>query len=181
VGQGRTGNVLFQAALFFGDSGAFDERYGLSGGEDSDFFLRQMNAGRRFVWCREAAVFERVPENRWALSYYVQRQFRGGALDGERERWRGPFVRSAVAAGVHLVRVLLLLPFGRRVYAPPLVSMASRWGYFTAAMGFRFRRRREEMEAGDLGSRAAVSIPDSGLRDGDSSTQCRDRVDVSSV
>jgi hypothetical protein len=107
--------------------------------------MRKTAAGSRFIWCQEAPVFERVPESRWSLTYYFRRQFRGGALDGEREKRPGRFLRSLAAVLIHAMRVLLLLPFGKQAYAKPLVSLANHLGYVSAAMGFIFSRKREEI------------------------------------
>lgn len=143
--QTRTGNCLLKAGLFRAYPAPFKSEYGLSGGEDTDFFMRQMAEGRRFIWCQEAPVYEEVPDSRWHLSYYVRRQFRGGALDGEREKDAKRFARCALLAGAHFIRAALLVPFGKRKCAKPLASMANHAGYVFASLGLRFDRHRAEI------------------------------------
>lgn len=82
-GDGRTGNVLLRRALFTGDACWFDPAFGRTGGEDSDFFHRQVERGGVFVWCDEAAVTEAVPPDRWTVAFHVKRLLRAGTTDGE--------------------------------------------------------------------------------------------------
>lgn len=71
----RTGNVLLQSRLF-GQEAPF--RPECLSGEDQDFFKRQIEKGRTFIWCNEAAAYEVVPPERWKRSFLVRRAlFRG--------------------------------------------------------------------------------------------------------
>ena len=74
----RTGNALVVRRLFDGADGAFDLRYGKTGGGDVDFFNRMMLKGHRFVFCDEAVVYETVPLERQKRSYYTKRAFTRG-------------------------------------------------------------------------------------------------------
>ncbi len=71
----RTGNVLLAKAMIEGLETPFDPRLGRTGGEDADFFDRMVKAGRSFVWCAEARVYEDVPVERQTLKYHVKRAF----------------------------------------------------------------------------------------------------------
>jgi succinoglycan biosynthesis protein ExoM len=74
---GGAGNVLMRAGVLQNNA-RFDPAYGLTGGEDTDFFYRQHLAGRRLVWCAEALASEHVPDVRLQLDWQRQRAFRGG-------------------------------------------------------------------------------------------------------
>jgi glycosyltransferase involved in cell wall biosynthesis len=70
-----TGNAFIRTEVFR-RIGSFDERFGLTGGEDSDFFLRAGQAGFRLVWCDEAVVRESVGPRRAGLGYVLRREYR---------------------------------------------------------------------------------------------------------
>jgi hypothetical protein len=79
----RTGNVLLLRSVFPEGESWFDPAFGRTGGEDSDFFWRQCNIGRVFIWCDEAFVYEAVPPERWKASFHLKRLLRAGTQDGE--------------------------------------------------------------------------------------------------
>ena len=75
IGHG-TGNCLIRAGVF--QQLRFDPAFGISGGEDSDFFYRAWQAGLRFGWAQDAVVTETVPPNRITVQWALARAFRGG-------------------------------------------------------------------------------------------------------
>jgi glycosyltransferase involved in cell wall biosynthesis len=77
--QTRTGNVLMRTAIIVEDGVRFDPAYA-TGGEDVDFFRRAAHAGKTFVWCEEAPVYELVPEARLRRRYYLKRAFLQGRV-----------------------------------------------------------------------------------------------------
>lgn len=105
----RTGNVLFQRNVFEKDDIWFDPARGLTGGSDGEFLSRQIKRGRKFVWCDEAIVFEKVPEERWPAAFYLKRNFRIGSLAGERLR-RTRSIGTATKACIILFGCSLVLP-----------------------------------------------------------------------
>ena len=74
--KGRTGNVLLKKTLFENDPLPFRPEF-LSG-EDEDFFRRQIDAGRVFVWCAEALAYETVPPVRWTRRFLLKRALQRG-------------------------------------------------------------------------------------------------------
>ncbi|MFT8420075.1 MAG: glycosyltransferase [Gluconacetobacter sp.] len=75
-----TGNSLWRRKTCFTDQSVFDERFGLSGGEDIDLFQRLYRRGRRFVWCGSGYVYEYVPQNRMTLRHLAERSYCGGQI-----------------------------------------------------------------------------------------------------
>jgi succinoglycan biosynthesis protein ExoM len=71
------GNVLVRRSVF-DRIAAFDERFALTGGEDTHFFLRVHRAGLKIVWSADAIVRERVSSNRANLGWLLRRAYRGG-------------------------------------------------------------------------------------------------------
>lgn len=77
--QTRTGNVLLRTSIVAGDGIRFDPAYA-TGGEDVDFFKRASAAGKIFVWCAEAPVYELVPAARLRRTYHLKRALHQGRL-----------------------------------------------------------------------------------------------------
>ncbi len=77
---GGAGNVLMASRILEDGKMRFDPSFGLTGGEDTDFFYRHSLAGRSLVWCDEAMVAEPVPDARLTLRWVWLRGFRGGQV-----------------------------------------------------------------------------------------------------
>jgi GT2 family glycosyltransferase len=73
----RSGNVLIRSNVFASVT-AFDERFGLTGGEDTEFFLRVRRAGYKIVSSGEACVYETVPISRANLKAVLRRAYQSG-------------------------------------------------------------------------------------------------------
>lgn len=100
----RTGNVLFQRSVFEKNDKWFDPARGLTGGSDGEFLSRQIERGRKFVWCDDALVFETVSEDRWQASFYLKRQLRIGTMAGE-------IIRQSKRIGALSKNFILLLGY----------------------------------------------------------------------
>lgn len=71
-----TGTLLVSYPALQKLTGPFDERYGLTGGEDSDLGRRLAANRCRMVWAKDAVVREWIPDDRATLSWVLQRAFR---------------------------------------------------------------------------------------------------------
>ncbi len=78
VHTGGAGNVLIKRSILENEQQVFDPSFGLTGGEDTDFFYRMHLAGRRLVWCDEAWAKEPVPVDRLSPEWLRRRGFRSG-------------------------------------------------------------------------------------------------------
>jgi succinoglycan biosynthesis protein ExoM len=78
-----TGNALLRASIITDRHTPFDPKYGLSGGEDTDFFRRLQYRGCKFIWCEEALAWEAVPPERLTAEWLIRRAFRGGQVFAE--------------------------------------------------------------------------------------------------
>lgn len=75
----RTSNVLISASILNAHAGPFDVRFGLTGGDDTHFFMRAWLEGARIVWADEAVVTETVPPSRVTVRWITARAFRRGS------------------------------------------------------------------------------------------------------
>lgn len=123
----------------------FDPRYGLSGGEDVDFFIRQADAGRRFAWASDAVVHEAVPHTRARYSWLVRRAFRIGntnALIQADRRFRGR--GHAAVTGIAAAKLVLAMgrwPLGvlrAATRADAFCDIAEAGGMLAGAAGYRY-------------------------------------------
>ena len=73
-----TGNVLIARHLLDRYCPPFDERFNLSGGEDTHFFMRAYDDGAVMVSADDAIVFEDTPSERTTLRSIMLREYRRG-------------------------------------------------------------------------------------------------------
>jgi succinoglycan biosynthesis protein ExoM len=150
----HTGNVMVDAAVFRDVRPHFDERLALSGGEDTEFFLRVTAAGYRIVWADEAEVVERIPASRARPIWLLRRAFRQGSVWAhcEGEAHPGWGVRSMRAAkGIAHVAVgflgLLSVPLrGRAGAVAAFQRVAQGLGNLAGIVGFRYAEYRSAGE-----------------------------------
>ncbi len=146
--QTRSGNVLFDRKVFTIAGLLFDPSYGLTGGEDTDFFRRAVKCGLKFVWCQEASVYETVPQERWKRIYYVKRAMMRGRVKhfsyqkkkrGERYR---ALAKSIVAFSAYTFSLPLAIALGERIRMKIFDSYFHHAGMLTAALGLKILSRR---------------------------------------
>jgi len=110
----HTNNVLVRSEVFENMRPIFDERFNLSGGEDTHFFMRAHREGYKIVWADEAVVHEWIPKARANIKWLVRRSYNDGInystclfdLDSSWAAWTGRVAK----AGARIVQGLLLLP-----------------------------------------------------------------------
>ena len=126
---GGAGNVLVKKDALCLPVQQFDLTYGLSGGEDTDYFYRLYSMGRRMVWCDEALVSEQVPANRLTLKWVRHRAYTSG------QTYFRIFIRQYtllrktawfVYKILQLFAALLLMPFVSLVSYPYYVRLLIR-------------------------------------------------------
>lgn len=73
-----TGNVLVRSDSINKADMWFDNRFALTGGSDTHFFMRLASTGAVMVWSDEAVVHESIPASRLRMRWLLQRAYRGG-------------------------------------------------------------------------------------------------------
>ena len=74
----HTYNVLVKFRIFREEKILFDEKFALTGGEDTFFFKSLSLRGYKIVWAERAIVFEWIPESRANLKWILKRSYRHG-------------------------------------------------------------------------------------------------------
>jgi succinoglycan biosynthesis protein ExoM len=135
----RTGNCLLKRSLFENPADRFREEFG-SGGEDRDFFKRMINMGHVFVWCAEAPVLERVPQERWEVTTMVKRALLRGKMTYQARRsYPRNLLGSLAAVLVYSIALPFLLVgspvFGFEVFMAYLIRDCDHIGKLLAVFG----------------------------------------------
>jgi len=147
----HTGNVLIRSAVFKSMDKIFDERFALSGGEDTHFFMRVHRAGYSIVWANDALVREWIPKSRTNMKWILMRAFRGGLIYSVCELELDPSmtvrVRRVVRASGRIVLGLLLVPLsaatGRHRLVEALQHVALGVGALTGVAGRFYEEYRK--------------------------------------
>lgn len=138
----RTGNVIFDRRMIAGMDSVFRPEFGTGGG-DVDFFRRMMQAGHKFIWCNEAAVYEYVSSQRCQRRVLLKR----GLLRGRNSfrhphgRWRN-VAKAVVAIPLYLVALPFLQLIGHHYFMRYLVKLCNHLGRLLAALGIEPVRER---------------------------------------
>jgi succinoglycan biosynthesis protein ExoM len=118
-----TSNVLVRRELFTIADPPFDERLGLSGGEDTFFFRRAHLQGAVIMWADGARVIEYVPATRSRATWLLRREYRRGNtlslvlvfLEGSPAARRAKRLGHAVVAFTHGCLLLVTTPVRGRI------------------------------------------------------------------
>lgn len=127
----RTGNVLFRRDVFDNGERQFRRKFG-RGGEDTDFFKRMIGKGFRFVWCKEAPVYEAVTPERCTSSFLLKRAL----LRGQQPYFTSiDFAKSLVAVPLYTMALPVLLAGGYHLFMKYLIKDFDHVGRLLALCG----------------------------------------------
>lgn len=111
VGAAAAGNLLLRMRSLARLDHWFDDRFGLTGGEDTELTARLVRTGARLVWCDEAATSEDVPADRVRAGWVLRRAYRSGNTAGRVELVSSARpLRRARVMSAGLVRVVVAVP-----------------------------------------------------------------------
>lgn len=115
---GGAGNVLLRRAAL-PPPPCFDPAFGLTGGEDTEFFHRLHLQGRRLVWCASAGASEPVAPARLQPGWMRRRAFRSG------QTYYRVFVRRYTRGAAALWFATKLMQLIGGLALAPLLRLAS--------------------------------------------------------
>ncbi|MBC7364165.1 MAG: glycosyltransferase family 2 protein [Candidatus Aminicenantes bacterium] len=145
----RTGNVLLRRKVFEEHNLKFDLKWKTSG-SDRAFFKKAIELGYKFVAVAEAPVYEIVPPERWAKSYYIKRALVHGyntyrnSIKGTSFLWQ--FItafKSAMALGAYLIIFPFSLVLGPAWYLKCLEKGAHHLSQLVARFGLEIIKKRD--------------------------------------
>jgi succinoglycan biosynthesis protein ExoM len=103
----RTSNVMIKRSSLPDANKIFDEKLGLSGGEDTDLFRRMGEQGARMIAVRTAVVHENIAAHRTTMKWLSRRWFHYGNLRIDiHHNKRNSFKYLAATASVAMYGVL---------------------------------------------------------------------------
>jgi succinoglycan biosynthesis protein ExoM len=140
------GNVMFRAEILRRIGQPFDERFALTGGEDSHLFMRLHQMGYRMVWAESAIVTEWVPKSRATRQYILQRGHRAWSSYSLLEKELYPSfnvqaMRVIKGNGLMFLGMLLLIPsklIGEHAYVKALRHIYRGSGTIAGLLGIHF-------------------------------------------
>lgn len=139
----HAGNILMRVDVFQRTGRFFDEKFCLSGGEDTDFFRHTALAGCTIVWTNDAIVREWIPKSRTRVRWLLSRAYRWGIVWAQLDYDRAAYCRVAMRG---LAKGALWLPWslfqGRASAVRASQLIAAGIGYLAGRAGFRFEEYR---------------------------------------
>jgi succinoglycan biosynthesis protein ExoM len=127
----RTSNVMIRRSSLPHSTDIFDEKLGLSGGEDTDLFRRMRERSAKMIAIQTAVVHENIATHRATMRWLSRRWFRYGSLRIDvYDHKRNSFTYLIVTASTALLRTLW--SFARAIRQAPF-SKARAAGHYLRA------------------------------------------------
>lgn len=147
--HGGAGNVLISTTVLQTTGLRFNPAYGLTGGEDTEFFYRLGQHGAQMVWCDEALVTEPVAKKRMTPAWLIRRAFRGGQMYGRLLVSPKPIparIPWVIQRVTYLAMAVALLPlawlWGKDAGVRTLMKISSNLGHLTSQSGWLYEGYR---------------------------------------
>jgi succinoglycan biosynthesis protein ExoM len=145
-----TNNVLVRSTVFEGMRKNFDERFALTGGSDTHFFMGVFRAGYKIVWAPDAIVDDWIPGSRANARWILQRAYRLGntrsLCELDLRTSSADWVASALKGAGRIVQGLLLLPLslvsGRSGFVGAVHKICYGAGRLAGVSGVRYEEYR---------------------------------------
>lgn len=147
-----TNNALIRAEIFRSMDEHFSPRLGMTGADDTHFFMRVYRAGYRMIWADDALVHEWIPGSRANAKWLLKRAYGLGTritlCELDIEPSNSTRARRVAKASGRIVQGLLLVPLspilgGRRALFNALQHISRGAGIFAGLAGKGYQEYRK--------------------------------------
>ncbi|MGU8484214.1 glycosyltransferase family 2 protein [Clostridium perfringens] len=107
------GNVLIKNELVIKKTFKFDEKYALSGGEDTKLFFESTKNGEKIIYCNTAKAYEEIHSKRLNLKYMLKRKFINSItlVNIEKEIFgKKIIIKRLISSFIFIIESLIILP-----------------------------------------------------------------------
>lgn len=108
------GNILIKKDIIYMNEFKFNNRYAISGSEDTELFLKMTIKGVKLIYCAEAKAYEKVEINRMNMKYMLKRRFANSIslvnIEKDLKNKKIIILSRLIKGSIHLFMGLLLIP-----------------------------------------------------------------------
>lgn len=140
----ESGNFIICTKFLLQNKLEFDNRFNLTGAEDSYFGVVALKKGAKIFWAAHAIAYETIPEKRATLNWLVKRSYRGALTFTYILLLEKKYVRILKKIIVNVIYFivgtfsLLLLPFRLKLKYWGIIKIAESVGSFAGLAGIKY-------------------------------------------